>query len=33
MGSYGQLRVWVKITGPGKYENLGKSQSGLVMID
>jgi hypothetical protein len=27
------IRVWVKIMGPGKYENVGKSQSVVIMIN
>eukprot|EP01047_Picozoa_sp_COSAG01_P006280 COSAG01_NODE_227_length_21107_cov_85.615099_10_plen_181_part_00 len=27
------IRVWVEIMGPGKYENVGKSQSVLMMIN
>jgi hypothetical protein len=31
--TFATLRVRVKIMGPGKYENVGKSQSVFIMID
>jgi hypothetical protein len=33
VGCEGDLRVRVEITGPGKYENVGKSQPVLMMIN